>query len=324
MPLAKRLSLCMTLLVAVNAVTQQRGRRGSLSAPFSRQSGSELLRNMLVAEAYVVVGSNTSVYVLDAASFNIIKAASLISITSIPPASAQDQVLLCGKEDCNLNPVCAHTTSTFWSYSWSSLQPSAINNNTDAIGNVAGELVVDPQGNFIQSYGEDGIFALIGGQLLVSFSYRNCVYFVLQLKQGTTYQIRVAKVWRNSTAVSGESLQNLSHEVPLTCQAPGQSSSAVSTPTAASFFPSSSAFNYDPTIVVSSVIAGNSYLCAYSLTTINMLMNEKYNACVNGAGMTGLSRIGNTVPCDSYINAEPSGNVTSGVSVYSTAWQGGR
>ena len=117
----------------------------------------------------------------------------------------------------------------------------------------------------------------------------------------------MAKACANETISAGSfQLLSLYYEIVLNFPALNKSPSVVSMPTAASFAPSSSAFNYDPTIIVSFVIAGNNYF-----TTINNLMNQKYNSCVNGVGVAGLARTGRTAACNS-IDA-PQGNITSGV-----------
>ena len=300
------------------------------NATFARHSSGEVLRNMIVVGPYVVVGSSAAVYTLNNSSLAQVGAVNLASPNLLLVANyTSNEVLFCGNSNCTLSPVGA-LTSPSWSYAWSTSTASVI--NTATTYNVAGSLTSDSQGNKILVLGEREVVAGAfvpskvtlgsimqapvsaysavafqaeakspsGREFLTSFSYNNYVYFVFQLATASPTNTRVARVCANDTgnAVGGDSLKRLSYyEVPLTCLPPGLSSSAVSTPTAASFFPSSSAFNYDPTIVVSSVIAGNSSLCAYSLTTIDNLINQKYSTCVNGNGYIGFLRNQDTQVC---------------------------
>ena len=317
------LNMLLLLLVAASAVAQLQD-----NTSFSRQSSGEVLRNMIVVGPYVVVGSSAAVYALNS-SLAQTGAVSLSTPNLLLLANyTSNAVLFCGNANCSISPVGA-LTSPSWSYSWSTPAASVI--NIASTDNIAGALASNSQGNPTLVYGEREIpsasrpsrvslgrivqapastYSYVGLQsetstqsgrvFLTSFNYNNFVYFVFQLRSTNTYQTRVARVCGNDTGntISGENFQRLSYyEIVLTCQAPGQSSSVVSIPTAASFLPSSSAFNYDPTILVSSVIAGNNYLCAYSLTTINNLMNQKYNSCINGVGNIGFSRSGNTPSC---------------------------
>ena len=300
------------------------------NATFARHSSGEVLRNMIVVGPYVVVGSSAAVYALNNSSLAQVGAVNLASPNLLLVANyTSNEVLFCGNSNCTLSPVGA-LTSPSWSYAWSTPAASVI--NTATTYNVAGSLTSDSQGNKILVLGEREVVAgaLVpskvtlgsimqapvsaysavafqveakspsGREFLTSFSYNNYVYFVFQLATASPTNTRVARVCANDTGnvVGGDNLKRLSYyEIPLTCVPPGLSSSAVSTPTAASFFPSSSAFSYDPTIVVSSVIAGNSYLCAYSLATIDNLINQKYSTCVNGNGYIGFLRNQDTQVC---------------------------
>ena len=301
------------------------------NATFARHSSGEVLRNMIVVGPYVVVGSSAAIYVLNNSSLAQVGAVNLASPNLLLVANyTSNEVLFCGNSNCTLSPVGA-LTSPSWSYAWSTSTASVI--NTATAYNVAGSLTTDSQGNKILVLGEREVLqtgTLVpskvtlgsimqapvsaysavayqaetkspsGREFLTSFSYNNYVYFVFQLATASPTNTRVARVCANDTGnvFGGDNLKRLSYyEIPLTCLPPGLSSSAVSTPTAASFFPSSSAFNYDPTIVVSSVMAGNSYLCAYSLTTIDNLINQKYSTCVNGNGYIGFLRNQDTPQC---------------------------
>ena len=314
MSITARFTLCNFILVVANGAAQQQDPQwGSTSSTFSRQSSGEVFRSILADGSYIVVGSNMAVYVLDY-SFHVVTMENLTTPSRPSPVNpASAEVLLCGNKNFSQSPVCSIATCPSWSYSWSSSMPSVISNIAVTGNLAAGELAVDSQGNFIFVYGENDIFVMTGTvPFLTSFSYNNFGYFVFQLStNGTAYQIRVARAYCGNETISTESFQLLStyYEIALTCQAPGQSSSVVTIPTAASFLPSSSAFNYDPTILVSSVIAGNNYLCAYSLTTINNLMNQKYNSCINGVGVAGLARAGSTLACNSIYQPQGVQNV---------------
>ena len=303
----------LLLIVAAAAQLQD-------NTSFSRRSSGEVLRNMIVVGPYVVVGSSTAVYALNS-SLAQVGAVSLSTPNLLLVANdLSNQVLFCGNANCNLSPVGALTNSS-WSHSWSSLAPVI---NTAATDNVAGALATDSQGNTVLVYGEREIrsssalskvelgrivqdtYNYIGLQteinsqslrvFLTSFNYNNFVYFVFQLNSSssTTYQTRLARVCGNDTGnnINGEMFQRLSYyEVELRCQG----SPAASMATAALFVPSSSAFNNDPTIIVSLLISGNNYFCTYSLTTINNAMNQKYSQCVNGVGVAGLARTDTTL-----------------------------
>ena len=303
------------------------------NATFARHSSGEVLRNMIVVGPYVVVGSSAAVYALNHSSLAQVGAVNLASPNLLLVANyTSNEVLFCGNSNCTLSPVGA-LTSPSWSYAWSTSTAFVLTViNTATTYNVAGSLTTDSQGNKILVLGEREVVAgaLVpskvtlgsimqapvsaystvafqaeakspsGREFLTSFSYNNYVYFVFQLATASPTNTRVARVCANDTGnvVGGDNLKRLSYyEIPLTCLPPGQSSSAVSTSTAASFFPSSTAFNYDPTIVVSSVIARNSSLCAYSLATIDNLINQKYSTCVNGNGYIGFLRNQDTQQC---------------------------
>ena len=304
----------LLLIVAAAAQLQD-------NTSFSRRSSGEVLRNMIVVGPYVVVGSSTAVYALNS-SLAQVGAVSLSTPNLLLLANyLSNQVLFCGNANCSLSPVGSLTNSS-WSYS-SSLIPVI---NTAATDNVAGALATDSLGNTVVVYGAREILSssapskvelgtivqgtpptynYIGLQteinsqsvrvFLTSFNYNNFVYFVFQLQSSssTTYQTRLARVCGNDTGnnINGEMFQRLSYyEVELRCQG----SPAASMATAALFLPSSSAFNNDPTIIVSLLISGNNYFCTYSLTTINNAMNQKYNNCVNGVGVAGFIRTDTT------------------------------
>ena len=309
---------------------------------FSPEGASEEFRNLIMARSHLLLGSSNAIYRLDNSLMKQEKrsltAPNRMLVTDYV-GSFTDNVLSCSSDSCFLAQI-----TDFTNVSWQVDPPFIRPGGTD---NVAGVFAPRANGTSDLTYGERAGDLNVGGIIIAKGSLFNIgtsdgaqffnryarrtegvqfdplvyltefplrflandsgyIYFVVHPIQGETRLVRFCENDGGSRDIF------VSHfEIVLKCGM--ESQRALST--GATFLNITTTFNDRPTIVVSRnhILGTNSIqleVCAFDIGTINSLMTQKYEDCLNRVNnaMSGFLRDGLHMECG--IVSQPSSVVS--------------
>ena len=291
---------------------------------YAPEGGSEVFRNMILANSHLLLGSSDALYRLDN---NLVKQekkaleAPNRMLVADYVGSFQDSVLSCDSEGCSLVRI-----TDFTNVSWHVDSPLIRRLGTD---NVAGVFAPLPNGTSVLTHGERaginvGSILLARGALINAGTDRPQLYeryitreelgdrfdpliylteFPLRYANGSGYVYFVTRPTEDETRVvrfceddiggvlGGEFSSHF--EIKLRCGSHGDQTSS----TAATFLNITTTFEGRPAIFVSSnrIMGMNNMqveVCVFDIGIINSLMLQKLNCCVRGTGMVGFVRDG--------------------------------
>ena len=300
---------------------------------FAPSSSPETLRNFVLFEPDLIVGSSKYLYRLST-SLSVRQNLTLGTpnrlLVTDPNGSYRGKVLDCGTRRCSLLNMANIHSPPAWQVSSSVLR--------DGPDNVVGVFAPGPNGTSSLTLGEKrieedrgfpipsliskgdlvnvntpaspsfGAFAfheessnLRTREFLAAFNYRGYVYLVtrIQLIDANIKIIlaRFCELDKGMRDGSNPSLFTSHFELELQCSPSGGSGMNMLLGISAAFLNTTST----ESIVLVSANGDNTtvtnYLCTYSLDTINQLMSEKLQSCIDGTGGTGFTREGDQGNC---------------------------
>ena len=316
----------LRLLVATIAISALSSLRSNCQQPFSPAPSSgnsnEHLRNMILTDTNLIVGSSKALYRLDLdlvqLQRRLLNAPNRLLVAD-PTGTYNSSVLACGSVECVLVSL-SDLDATSWEVQ---REGEVVRNGSEdvsgmfAIGsNGLSDLMVAKNeegnqgariirgsllnvGNSSASYSfrtyairPESRFSLI--DFLFKFSYQGFIYLVAQFGDTETRIIRFCQSDPGSPLSQAFASQ---YEITLQCTT-NDDGQAVS----ATLVESSSVFP-DPTLLVmkSGMISPGTRkmrVCAYSLVEINRLMLEKFDSCNGGLGAPGFTRDHFTFVCN--------------------------
>ena len=280
-------------------------------------TSDETLRNVVVADDSIIVGSSSSLYRL---------APDLVEVEAmmLPPVSAPNRLLIadttregtfgravlaCGSPHCTLSPInrlrdivwqgpildpgelnvlaaFSLTNSGTLSVTYGTRQNQA-RPSTITRGTLMNSFRPPPH-SFILYSEQTELTALVAREFLTVFSNGGYQYFIVSINNE-------AYVTRLCLSDNGDQPSPLDtfvsrFELELKCVS---SESA----TAATFVNSTEPFGVETVLLTFQATTSDTFhICAFSLSEINERMDQKFETCTNGNGMSGFERDGEA-PC---------------------------
>ena len=299
------------------------------SVQFAPETVSESFRNLILANSHLLLGSSEAVYRLDDSLLEqekrVLGSPNRMLVTDYV-GSFQDSVLICSNNGCYLSQI-----TDFSNVSWQVSNPFFRTSTTD---NVVGVFAPRANGTSDLTYGEtnyrDGtltLATLLAKGSLVNAGVGSSVYsfleyarkdeaitftdtfvylneFPLRYANDSGYVYFVTRPTQNEMRIvrfceddGGSVNQFISHfEAVIRC---GNSGNLARDSTSATFINITNAFNGRPTILVTQtrIVSMNSMqleLCSFDIGTINFIMTQKYNECIDAMNnaMSGFERDG--------------------------------
>ena len=318
----------LRLLVATIAISALSSLRSNCQQSFSPApssgNSSEYLRNMILTDTNLIVGSSKALYRLDLdlvqLQRRVLNAPNRLLVAD-PTGTYNRSVLACGTVECVLVSL-SDLDATSWeiqregevmrngSEDVSGMFAIGANGSSDlmvaeneeAEGNQGARIIRGSLlnvGNSSASYSfrtyiirPEERFDLIS--FLFKFSYQGFIYLVAQFGDTETRIIRFCQSDPGSPITPTFASQ---YEITLQCITDDEGQ-AVS----ATLVESSSVFP-DPTLLVmkSGMISPGTremQVCAYSLVEINQLMLDRFDSCNLGEGVSGITRDRNSMVCN--------------------------
>ena len=291
---------------------------------FCPQVEAELFRNLVIVDSNILLGTSNALYRLDInlqeQQRKTLTAPNRLLLTDQPNGNYRDRVLSCNTDECFLAEI-ANLNSVSWSVQPGSvviqmdeensvgvLAPGSTNGMSDlTIGETSngeesprifkGKLLnVDNSNN----YGFDKTAErteLAGNtdttKYLTQFVHNGLIYIVVRSSDMVT---RVVRICQNDSGVN-ISPSFVSHfEMKLQCN--GSPNKQGSLATAATFKETPDGVSL--LLSVSNVMTMNQYevgVCVFNISTINMMMTQKFQQCLRGNGMVGFERDNQLRPC---------------------------
>ena len=288
-------------------------------AAFCPPSPGEAFRNIILGDSYVLIGSSNSLYRLNPGSLSLEDRRQLGSVNRLlvtdPGGMYNGSVLECEEQVCALTPI-NNLTDIRWQVS-----DGLVRRGTE---NVIGIFAPGANGTSSLSFGEQQTMTLqssirkgnlnnidipgssvfnrlaiqnefsifIPREFLAVFTDQNFTYFVVRIgivdrAEMQMDQMRVVRFCKDDP---GSREQFVSH-FELMGECSGSSSSTTNIPTAATYVGANSAFG-TTTLLVTFMGDGETIqrMCAYSVSTINDLMTQKFRECLDGDGHKGFER----------------------------------
>ena len=310
-------TIAISALFSLHSNCQQ-----SFSAVPSSGNSSEHLRNMILTDTNLIVGSSKALYRLDLdlvqLQRRVLNAPNRLLVAD-PNGTYNRSVLACGTVECVLVSL-SDLDATSWeiqregevmrngSEDVSGMFAIGANGSSDLMvaeneeGNQGARIIRGSLlnvGNSSASYSfrtyairPELRFSLI--DFLFKFSYQGFIYLVAQFGDTETRIIRFCQSDPGSPISQTFASQ---YEITLQCTTDDEGK-AIS----ATLVESSSVFP-DPTLLVmkSGMISPGTRemrVCAYSLVEINRLMLEKFDSCNLGEGVSGFTRDSNPMVCN--------------------------
>ena len=286
---------------------------------FYPPSPGEAFRNIILGDSYVLIGSSNSLYRLNPGSLSLEDSRQLGSVNRLlvtdPGGTYDGSVLACEEQVCALTPI-NNLTNIRWQVS-SGLVRAGMDNvigiltpgangtssltfgeqQTDTLGSSIrkGNLVnVDISGSsfFNRFATQDEFSRFTPREFIAAFINQNFIYFIVRIGifNNAGMQIDQFRVVRFCKDDQGFSTQFVSH-FELMGECSGLSSGITNVPTAASYVGTNSTLG-TATLLVTFQGDGETdqHMCAYSISTINNLMTQKFSSCLDGRGVSGFAR----------------------------------
>ena len=309
--------------ISISALSYLRSNcQQSFSPAPSTGNSSEHLRNMLLTDTNLIVGSSTALYRLDLdlvqLQRRVLNAPNRL-LVSDPSGTYNRSVLACGSVECVLVSL-SDLDATSWevhregevvrngSKDVNGIFAIGSNGSSDLMvaeneeGNQAARVIRGSLlnvGNTSASYSfrtyairPEPRFSSI--EFLITFTYQGFIYLVAQFGDTETRIVRFCQSDPSSPIRPTFASQ---YEITLQC-----TTDYVGQAISATLVESSSVFP-DPTLLVmkSGLVSPGTHevhVCAYSLVEINQLMLDKFDSCIAGQGVSGFTRDQNSMVCN--------------------------
>ena len=128
-------------------------------------------------------------------------------------------------------------------------------------------------------------------EFLAAFTDQSFIYFIVRIEIDQVDQMRVVRFCKDDPGdLVSRPPQFVSH-FELVGECSGSSSNTTNIPTASTYVGANSTFG-TATLLVTFMGDGETdqRMCAYSISTINDLMMQKFGSCLDGVGVSGFAR----------------------------------
>lgn len=302
----------------------------STGPSFTPSAESETLRNFVLSEPNLIVGSSKYLYRLNT-SLSMQQSLTLDTpnrlLVTDPNGSYSGKVFNCGSLRCSLLNMADIRSPPAWQVSSGVVREGPRNvigifapgpNGTSSL-TIGEERIVDEEGISIHSLISKGDLINVNGpasrsfggfafheessnltprEFLAAFNYQGYVYLVTRIQLiNRDIKIILARFCELDKGIRDGSNPSLfaSHfELELQCSPSGGGGMSTLLGISAAFFNTTGTEH-----IVLVVADGDStsttvtnYLCTYSLDTINQLMSDKLQSCIDGMDNTGFTRQG--------------------------------
>ena len=280
-------------------------------------SPGEAFRNIILGDSYVLIGSSNSLYRLNSGFLSLEDSRQLGSVNRLlvtdPGGTYDGSVLACEEQVCALTPI-SNLTDIRWQVS-----DGLVRLGTE---NVIGIFAPGANGTSSLTFGEQttlntgssirkgnlinvntpgsSVFNRFATQsendrfrpreFLAAFTDQSFIYFIVRIEIDQVDQMRVVRFCKDDPGSSVFVPEFVSH-FELVGECTGSSSSTTNIPTAATYVGANSTFG-TATLLVTFMGDGENiqHMCAYSVSTINDLMTQKFRSCLDGDGRRGFER----------------------------------
>ena len=318
------------------------------SVQFTPETESESFRNLILANSHLLLGSSKAVYRLDDSLLKqekrTLKTPNRMLVTDYV-GSFQDSVLICSNSSCFLSQI-----TDFNNVSWQVSNPFFRTSTTDNVVGVfaprangtsdltfgetnyisVGVLTLGrflAKGSLVNARVSSSVYSFLvyaRKEEALSFTdtfvylnefplrYANDSGYVYFVTRPTQNEMRIVRFCEDD---GGDHNQFISHfEAVIRC---GNSGNLAHDLTSAMFINITNAFNGRPTILVTQtrIVSMNSMqleVCSFDIGTINFIMSQKFNDCVDGVNQatSGFERDGPLGTCNA-VNPDARSQVVS-------------
>ena len=285
---------------------------------FYPPSPGEAFRNIILGDSYVLIGSSNSLYRLNPGSLLSEDSRQLGSVSRLlvtdPGGTYSGSVLACEEQVCALTPI-NNLTDIRWQVSSGLVSagtenvigifaPGANGTSSLTFGEQQTETLFSTirKGNLInvnilgssffkRFATQDEFSRFTPREFLAAFTDQNFIYFVVRIGVNQVDQMRVVRFCKDDPGDSVSRPPQFVSHFELVGECSGSSSSTTNIPTAASYVGANSTFG-TATLLVTFMgdVETDQHMCAYSISTINDLMTQKFSSCLDGVGVTGFAR----------------------------------